>query len=374
MACWGITDRVEDAVPREGRYTYVTAHEDLTCAITVGGEIACWDWWDGVGRWTNPADDAPPRRYKAVSTTGDRTCALTEAGEAVCWGPSTEGTPPLDQSPEPLPGVYQAISVAFRKHPPGGYSYTTCALTEARDAVCWGAGNGRDPYVNQYPGSYAAALADPRSLCGLTTDGEAICRGSGGYERPALDGYYGDDVRYTAISESDAFRCAVTDAGKAVCEAKPSVYGIDSVMNPPDPGPGRFTAISVGGRYACALTDVSEAACWSAREAVTLQPGPLPGRFVSVSDGRSHTCALTEAGEAVCWGWNSYGQTDVPPGRYSAISAGDLHTCALTEAGEGCLLGAGLHVQGASGQTIPARSVRGDQRWLPHYLRTDRSP
>ncbi len=171
----------------------------------------------------------------------------------MCWGPSTEGKTPFDQSPDPPAGVYEAIDVTYTYDGLGSYFFTTCALAETQDVVCWGAGNTRVPYVHYHRGSYAVALAGPWDFCGLTTGGEATCQGSGGHELPALTGDYGDGVRYTAISESDRFRCAITDAGKAVCEAMPSLQGNVRAMNPPDPAPGRFIAVSVGRSHACAL-------------------------------------------------------------------------------------------------------------------------
>ncbi|MDE2695652.1 MAG: RCC1 domain-containing protein [Chloroflexota bacterium] len=272
----------------------------------------------------------PDGRYKAVSAIGGRTCALTEAGEAVCWGSASERKNPSDESPDPPPGVYRAIDVSYSYDGFGSYYWTTCAVTETNEVVCWGAGNTQVPYVHFHRGSYDVALASGSGFCGLTTAGQVTCTGG----RWAPHAEHGGSGRFTAIGESHTFQCAITDTGRAICNEKTSIAGSLRAMNPPDPSPHRFMAVSVGRSHACALTDLGEAVCWAEELLVTQQPEPRPGRYVAVSDGPSHTCALTADGEAVCWGWNNFGQLDVPPGTYTAVTAGDLHTCALTEAGE----------------------------------------
>ena len=320
--CWSIDGGEKWETP-PGPYMHITAEGSETCAVTDGGEIVCWS------RNGEPSSPVawPPGHYRAVSLSDAYSCVLSDAGEAVCVGSAAW--------PEPPPGPFVAIAKASRFYALGTEYLDICALTEAGEGVCWGAYN-EDQFAGSVGGSYTAIVTRINGFCGLTTEGEWTC----------TSGEHEPSVRYAAISTGGLHACAITEAGKAVCEAASPEWwlGDELVMRPPDPAPARYTAISAGGRfpgtsadrtaYACALTVAGRAVCWGNAENKVERPDPPPGGYVAVSDGEGHTCALSAAGEAVCWGWNNYGQAEVPPGRYTAISAGALKTCAITVAGE----------------------------------------
>lgn len=94
-------------------------------------------------------------------------------------------------------------AVAVRGH------YDVCALTKAREAVCW---NADAPGATAtLPGRYIAIDASEGTTCAITDDGEAACWGSDDSARDASPG------PYTAISTTPGYTCALTEAGDVTC-------------------------------------------------------------------------------------------------------------------------------------------------------------
>ncbi len=339
-ACWDIA-RGEPLETPQGPYTSIAARRDATCAITRGREIVCWG---GSGSLLG----VPPGPYTSFSwdswhSLGDHnySCALAETREIACWLSNSSGESTELILPDPPIGhTYTAISVRHAFFGWAMYSLTVCARTAAGDALCWQRGSAHstvyEPSVWLIPGNYATVAVSGRDFCGLTVEGEIE-----GCGLPPSD----RTIRYKAVSPGEKHVCAVTDAGRLECWTHGTGWifqGELFVMNPPASSTSRYTEVSVGGSYACALTEDAEAVCWGRLENKLALPDPAPGPYVAVSDGYGHTCALTEDGEAVCWGWNNFGQTEVTPGRYVAIHAGYSSTCASTGADELVCWGLGL--------------------------------
>ncbi len=306
-ACWDIA-RGEPLETPQGPYTSIAARRDATCAITRGGEIVCWG---GSGSLLG----VPPGPYTSFSwdswhSLGDHnySCALAETREIACWLSNSSGESTELILPDPPIGhTYTAISVRHAFFGWAMYSLTVCARTAAGDALCWQRGSAHstvyEPSVWLIPGNYATVAVSGRDFCGLTVEGEIE-----GCGLPPSD----RTIRYKAVSPGEKHVCAVTDAGRLECWTHGTGWifqGELFVMNPPASSTSRYTEVSVGGSYACALTEDAEAVCWGRLENKLALPDPAPGPYVAVSDGYGHTCALTEDGEAVCWGWNNFGQT-----------------------------------------------------------------
>ena len=264
IVCWEATDvRLERPDPDANRYVQVADGAHHTCALTDEGEVVCWGW-NSSGQ-----ADAPPGLYRAITAGERHSCALTLEGEAVCWGHRNPG------ETRTLPGRYRQIDTRAD-------GFTTCALTWNHDVACWDRG---EPDV--LSGPYSAITAAGVQPCGLTDVGEVVC---GGREWASRDAYREVPAgRYTAITGSRFHMCALSHEGEVVC------WG-DGIRET-DPPAARYTAISAGYGHTCALTDRQAAVCWG--------PGYLyapSGRYTDISAGVGRTCAVTVAGEVVCWG------------------------------------------------------------------------
>ncbi len=333
--CWDIESATVWDTPL-GAFGFLRAVGADTCATRADGQIVCWVRGGGAipesGNRFDPSSKAPPGRYKEVSWTQGYACALTETGAAHCW--DSDFSPLLP--PDPPAGTYSTIDVKYFYNGYGGEFLTACAVADAGEMVCWQGVyvSGGDPQqIERYSGAYRTVSVKGSGFCGLFESGQVTgsCDFGGEGQGP-----------YTALSVGPTYTCAVTAAGRVVCQDDAGwewFHGRLSVMTPPDPAPGHFRDVSVGGEggvarsLVCALTKAGAAVCWGDVRRRVDRPEPPTGGYTAMSDGLGHTCTLTEEGEAACWGWNNFGQLDVPPGRYSAISAGHRSSCALSEAG-----------------------------------------
>jgi alpha-tubulin suppressor-like RCC1 family protein len=186
-----------------------------------------------------------PRASTPLAVGGDHACALTSAGGATCWGRNVEGElgngSTTDSSvPVPVNGLGSGVASIS-----AGY-WTSCAVTSAGAALCWGL-NGDGALGN----NSTVSSSVPVGVWGL---------GSG----------------VAAISVGLDYACAVTSAGAARC------WGAN---NEGELGNGSTTG-------SLAPVGVS-----------TLSAG-----VVAISAGNDHTCALLSGGGVQCWGDNPWGQ------------------------------------------------------------------
>ena len=252
--------------------------------------------------------DTPPGVYTSITVGAEHACALTGLGEAVCWA---------------------IADGAVWDTPAGSYTYITfgitngaCAITTEGGIVCWAIGGGPipddtpDPSRDAPPGRYTALSGTGIYNCALTEAGEAVC-------------WYGEWERDWPTPDRDA-RSA---------EGAPSWVPYWSSM--PDAPLGPFVAITIGfssyegedGTSACAARPDGGFACWrshgSRHGPAVREPFELDGdgsgtlidgdfcevngwggphcdfayvdRYVAISHGARHTCGITTEGAAECW-------------------------------------------------------------------------
>ncbi|HXB25440.1 MAG TPA: hypothetical protein VNV25_11990 [Gemmatimonadaceae bacterium] len=259
----------------------------LTC---VGLAVAC-----SIACSTNKGASEPTVRQEGPSgiAAGDEsTCLLTQAGSAYCWGADTSGalgdgtSVGVELTPIAVAGnhTYTALS---------GAEFFRCGLS-GELPLCWGQTLNDGPgslYTDSVPASLTAGLpplaaisAGPSHACGLTKAGIAYCWGENYFGQLGI----GDTLRH------------------------PSAVAVAGGM--------RWTAISVGFWHTCALTADSTTFCWgenlvgelaASPDSVPLSTTPLAiagaPKFASLSAGSLYTCGLTAAGALYCWGWNYAG-------------------------------------------------------------------
>ena len=155
----------------------------------------------------------PNTRSDTLSAAGYTTCALRESGEAVCWGDNEHG-----QSSPPS-GRFISISAG------GRYG---CALRENGSAACWGYNeNGETAAKGGY---FTSIYADGRHVCALRENGEIVCWGDNEYGQSSPpDGRFAQpsaraqSVQSAAAASFDAAsilaRFSTTDAAEGEARA-----------------------------------------------------------------------------------------------------------------------------------------------------------
>lgn len=303
------------------------------CGLALDAKTYCWGANNagqlGVGDLSNrsvPTVVAGGHAFVQVSVGRSHACGLTAAGDAHCWGGNAID---LDWgfNDRGALGVGDTLS---RKVPTlviGGHKFTqiqagwgtTCALTAAGEAHCWGrnllgaVGNGTSfgnsgDYADS-PRRVAGGLLfrqvvtkGPRS-CGLTLDGRAYC--------------WGNNTVYELGTSQPVNVC---DGGKP-CSGSPVAVETSA----------SFLSLSTTQFATCGITSDAETLCWGlnyqylfgvtgdqrcptsgAMFPCTAVPVTGPADLVSISGGVEHFCGISRSGIAYCWGGNTVGQRGWP--------------------------------------------------------------
>ncbi len=297
------------------------------------------------GKQHTPVAVAGAHTFAALALGEFYSCGLDGIGQAYCWGSDDAG-----QLGEGVSAVnQQALPVAVS----GGHtfaaitasSHTTCALTVAGQAYCWGSdftgqvGNG--PPI-------AVAIHDPVAVSGSHTFTKISTGGEG----------------------SGSHTCALDPTGNAYCwganvsgqlgDGFPNQFQLSPVAVA---GNHIFSDIAVGGSHTCALDPAGMAYCWGQDDPAfeqlgngtdgLSQPVPVPisgvHTFTSLVAGGWHTCGLTATNDGYCWGSDSNGQLGedgvvgnhrstpvrVTGGhKFQSLAASFFHTCGVIVTGD----------------------------------------
>jgi alpha-tubulin suppressor-like RCC1 family protein len=393
LFCWGENDEGELGLgftsSNEGTPQQVSSLSEVTdiavqqhvCAVTGQGEAYCWgrNWYGELG--TSNGSSPSPRlvpiavRLVAVAPGYVHTCGLAEDGSVWCWGSNLYGqlgtgssaTTAIPAQVQGLPGpAVQLVS--------GGN--TTCALTEAGRAYCWGsdaAGQVRLSSTLAFPTPALVAGLPPitqisagggRHSCALAADGAAWCWGNN------ESGQLGNATQITAsepvqvlagatttfsqLAVGAHHSCGITDAGVAMCwgSGYSGQLGVGSYTATTTPAPiagtDRFVAVGAHASRSCAIRTDNQVFCWGVGPDGGPSPGTLGLDLRALAVGQRHSCGLQVSdGALLCWGANSYGQlsdgTDIGDGvrqvdltGVTAVAAGDNYSCAIAGAQSSC--------------------------------------
>ncbi|HEX6373992.1 MAG TPA: Ig-like domain-containing protein [Longimicrobium sp.] len=303
---------VRDSVRvRVSAWGFVATDYQRTCALTLEGAPYCWGYnlagAVGDGTTANRTDPVPVSTGLAFSTlsTGRHfTCGLTTAGAAHCWGANPYGEvgagdeAPQHLTPRPVAGgrTFASLSAGFG---------STCALTAAGEAFCWGA---------NYQGELGRdTLTDTCGASSVPRCSSVPLAVSGG-------------LRFTRISVGENNHvCAVTAAGEAWCWGQNAFSQLGTSVAPDTcvfelpcvRSPARvetataFTTIAAGWNYTCALDAAGQAWCWG--RGFGARPAAIPGglTFTEIDAGARAMCGRTAAGAVYCWG-SALGTTPLP--------------------------------------------------------------
>jgi alpha-tubulin suppressor-like RCC1 family protein len=224
-------------------FTHISAGYSHTCAVAADGSAYCWGANESgelgtgsVGQDSpTPALVAGGLQFASVSAGGVYSCGITTTGAGYCWGSNAygvlgDGTTNDSPTPVPVAGGLTLASIAAGV-------YHTCAVTTNGAAYCWGqAGSGQlgtgltslsssTPLAVAGGHSFAAITVGELSTCAVTTANAAYCWGSGTFgalgsgstsqaNTPQL---VSGSQTYSAISAGISFHvCALdTSAGMA---------------------------------------------------------------------------------------------------------------------------------------------------------------
>jgi alpha-tubulin suppressor-like RCC1 family protein len=311
---------------------------------------------------------------RSVSAGAGSTCAVTIAGGAKCWGNGVGGGVPNNYSliPVDVPGAttgVQSVEV--------GESGTTCFLMTAGTVKCmgdnrWGTlGDGTQVGsetlvdVVGLGGPVASINSASETTCAVMKSGVLKCWGYVGF------GKAGDGTWDGGNSDAPFW-------------AAPTAI------------PGMTSIASVAGTYKtiCAVNTDGGVKCWGNSERGTLGNGQnwgsntpvqvtgLTSGVIALTGGTEHYCALLDTNEVKCWGRNTEGQlglggasgpVNVPTsvvglsGTITAIAAGPYSTCALNSIGElRCWGSVPTLINGFTGVLTPVRTISPDANTMMH--------
>jgi hypothetical protein len=174
LVCWGDDSKGQDAV-RGGEFTSVSAGGAHSCAIRDNGHLACWgdnsdgqvspapgNWHLWHWYWHGGGSD-----FLAASAGGAHSCAIRVGGALACWGDDSKGQ--LDGIPT---GTFTAVSAG------GGH---TCAIAvEGGSLECWG--DDSKGQLDGIPtGTFTTVSAGGAHSCAAPATGRLACWGDNSY-------------------------------------------------------------------------------------------------------------------------------------------------------------------------------------------------
>ncbi len=290
----------------------ISAGDSHSCGLDATGTAYCWGD-NTFGKLGNGTIGGTSNVPVAVSTTvkfssivtGDlSTCALSVAGDAYCWGSNFAGRlgnnstfdssiPVLVSDPSAGPETYSSISAS------NGH---TCVLSLVKAAYCWGDnGNGR----------LGDGTTTNRLIPTLVSDPVAGAQ------------------EYSKISAGYSHTCAITVSDFAYCWGLNASGQLGDGTNTDSSIPvlvsttSVYSSISAGNDFSCAINATGVAECWGLNDNGALgnnsftnsnvpvtvsNPSAGAVSYSSITTGGFHSCAISVAGDAYCWGANTDGE------------------------------------------------------------------
>jgi len=344
----------------------------LMFAALAGLSVACSEPTTTVRRYAI-LDEIGSSDWQSVSVGTEHTCAIKTNGDAYCWGSNQYGQLAVSRGDSicgsgnakfrcsllPMPvqsgAKFSAISAGARH---------TCAITNVREAYCWGANdNGQvgdlaltGPVLTRVPGSlgYSQISAGATHTCAVRTDGALFCWGAN--DRGQLgNGSFGSNgvtrvslnQPVATVSAGQQHTCARTTTNAVYCWG--AIWtgregGLEITRSQTTPAavpsaPG-LAWITVGTFATCGADASGFAYCWEGNPRGQLGNGTQTGsitpqrvatdlEFVQLSAGIVQTCGVVTTGQGYCWGDDSFGQLGVNASRLSTACGNQSLPCSL---------------------------------------------
>ncbi|MEA2724519.1 MAG: hypothetical protein QOH59_2290 [Gemmatimonadales bacterium] len=332
-----------------------------------------------------PAAAATALSWEQVAAGGAHTCGVATDARGYCWGVNNsgavgDGTTAQRQTPVLIRGGLQ-----FRQISAGsGNAGTTCGVTVAFKAYCWGVNNKGQigdgtttTRLRPVPvaGGHRFRQIDSEFFhtCGVSyPDNKAYCWGYNAYGQLG-DGTMKDHLKPAAVAGTRRFRvvktggvhtCGVTTDNRAFCwgwnrygQVGDNTTAIRRLRPALVVGGYSFREVDAGNYHTCGVTTASVALCWgngrngqvgNGKVHLSFTPKRVAGgrSFDRVVAGLAHSCGVTTLNRAYCWGANYRSQlgdgTTTPRltpvavaggHSFAQVSAGYEHTCGKTPGG-----------------------------------------
>jgi alpha-tubulin suppressor-like RCC1 family protein len=304
---------------------------DYNCGIEAGGGIRCWGLNQqgqlGNGVYTSstaPVPIAGGAGFKQIDAGWFHACAIDAASAAWCWGSNRRGQLG-NATPTDLCTHYSGIHTCSATPVPvgGGHVFTaisagvlsTCALTPAGAAYCWGftpggaTGDGTTTNGLTTPTAvsgghvFKSIMAGSEYSCGLTSAGQAWCwgnNGAGALGNGTAGSFGAPQLTPTAVAGGHVFASLAESSGEN--NIWPHMCAVDTAG----------AAWCWGANDAGQLGAASPPTCSGSTFAGPCSPVPVAvsggHAFRRLTVGTHFTCGVTTSGQLYCWGRNLSGQ------------------------------------------------------------------
>jgi alpha-tubulin suppressor-like RCC1 family protein len=347
----------------------VSVGRDGVCAIADDGGVYCWGGsraFDIDGEISRAPHRMGDLKAKSVAAGGDHVCAVDKQGVVFCAGQDevtsvargAEQNLP-DDSPDPGAVAWRRIPNVAKSTSVVSGAFHVCALTESKEAVCWGAendnmtGTGKsDPHPVAGLGQVTRLSASERLTCALSTDKKVRCFGELGIGDNESAGQKLLTLPIppaTDVAAGDGFACGLAEDGlTATCVGSTErSIGKDSTGALAIKLPEKAAKLVGGAAALCAQTEAGKLWC-------TGEIAALLSRGDSIRWGQweaydtpaktfamywSNVCGVTKDGALVCAGSMDHAVNELPRlqkaavpvvslGDVTDLTAGESHLCA----------------------------------------------
>ena len=334
------------------------------CAITTGGEMACWGK-AGDDRLVIPKDNgATITDWVMVEAGFANACGIREGGSVVCWGRTTGGRSAGPSGAGPFidvtVGVWHGCALAkdgsvdcwgldhaqigVLKTPPAGVTFTdiemateqtyyyACGLQTNGEISCWGLQTALQ--LTPLQGTWSKISIGGGSSCALNRQGYLGCWGnSDGTERTGYL-FSPPSGQFKQTDGGGDFNCAIKQDDTVTCWGGIG-YAADF------PTTDTFKQIAVGYFHGCGIKTDDTVACWGGVQTAGTPPVRFPyaiapsGTFKAISAGNDLTCGIRDGqssqtdGELHCWGSTTHNRQTEPSGTFTHVAVGASHVCAI---------------------------------------------
>jgi alpha-tubulin suppressor-like RCC1 family protein len=389
-----VEDPTPTTVPGLNDVVMVDASYEHNCALTSTGEVWCWgrgtngQLGSGTSNSFTPLLVAEVSDAIALGVGFTHSCAVTGSGAVWCWGGNGfgqlgRGNTTTSATVEAVPGITDAADIA------AGFNHN-CVVHMGGTVSCWGQndeaqlGQGFVSNIGVSSPTLIAGLIDRvqadaggATTCAVTAAGAADCWGSNTFDQAEGTGVSANPNPFVTAAVSPA---GVTGGSNNLCRwsaggavqcvgANSTGILLDGTTNSSSsyvtlPGV-TVDALVVGTIHACGVRN-QKIKCWGSDTSgqlgdglIVSGPNPVTPVFDDdtteleavtdiASDGR-HTCAV-DSGSVYCWGLNLVGQSGsdplagttlfyvtqvagVPAGA-TRVAVSDEHSCAIANGGE----------------------------------------